>query len=270
MEYLSKESTRKAAMQELANTQRHMEALSLKVNENKDLHQQITDLYQQRIKQLETPTKFQQPFFSCTTLSQLRTQIAEFGEMKEWELDYSEEKTYPNYEPNQLIYIADYHNSRIQVVSFEGKFLKRFGQDILEGPWGIAVAEDNVFITDRELHALLQFNKKDYKLVKRTGNEEAGDGELNEPLGLCVHYNGDVYMADCYNHRVSIFSKALEFVNCLGTQQLQHPQDVKVTPTSIVVLDYSPNCVHFYSGSGHLINSCTTFGQDGGVSSLLL
>ncbi|KAI6657020.1 hypothetical protein LOD99_11233 [Oopsacas minuta] len=283
-EYLSKESTRKAAMEELANTQRHMEELSLKVNDNKDLHQQATDLYQQRIKQLETPTKLQQPFFSCTMMFQLQTQIAEYGEVKEWELDYSLKKEpilavgkfgrgnnelsaggLSLDEPNQLIYIADWCNSRIQVVSFEGKFLTRFGQDILKRPWGIAVTEDNIFITDSELHALLQFNKKDYKLVKRTGNKGAGDGELNEPHGLCVDYNGDVYVADYYNHRVSIFSKALEFVNCLGTQQLKWPLDVKVTPTSIVVLDQSPNCFHFYSRSGHLISSCITRGEDGVV-----
>ncbi|KAI6646305.1 NHL repeat containing protein [Oopsacas minuta] len=282
--YLSKESTRKSAMEELANTQRHMEELSLKVNENKDLHQLTTDLYQQRIKQLETPTKLQQPFFSYTMLSQLHTQIAEFGEVKEWELDYSLKKEpilavgkvgkgnnelsavgLSLDEPNQIIYIADWDNSRIQVVSFERKFLKRFGHNILKQPWGIAVTEDNVFITDRELHALLQFNKKDYKLMKRSGNKGAGDGELNEPQGLCVDYNGDVYVTDNRNHRVSIFSKALEFVNCLGTQQLQSPQDIKVTPTSIVVLALSPNCVHFYSRSGHLINSCITSGEDGVV-----
>ncbi|KAI6656020.1 hypothetical protein LOD99_1754 [Oopsacas minuta] len=145
------------------------------------------------------------------------------------------------------------------------KFLKRFGQDILKRPWGIAVAEDNVFITDRELHALLQFNKKDYKLVKRTGNKGAGDGELDKPQGLCVDYNGDVYVADLNNHRVSIFSNALEFVNSLGTHQLHGPGDVKVTPTSIVVLDLSPNCVHFYSRGEHLINSCITIGEDGVV-----
>ncbi|KAI6649470.1 Cell surface protein [Oopsacas minuta] len=283
-EYSSKASNRKSAMEELANTQRHMGELSLKVNENKDLHQQATDLYQQRTKQLETPTKLQQPFFSCTTLSQLQTQIAEFGEVKKWELGYSLKKEpilaigkegidnnelYAGGlsldEPNQLIYLADCRNSRIQVVSFEGKFLIRFGQDILKGPWGIAVTEDNVFITDRELHTLLQFNKKDYKLLKRTGNIGAGDGELNEPQGLCVDWNGDVYVADCYNNRVSIFSKALEFVNCLGTHQLKYPGDVKVTPTSIVVLDQSPNCVHFYSRSGDLINSCITIGKDGVV-----
>ncbi|KAI6660255.1 Cell surface protein [Oopsacas minuta] len=279
-EYLSKESTRKAAMEELANTQRHVEKLSLKVNENKDLHQQATDLYQQRIKQLETPTKLQQPFFSCTMLSQLQTQIAEFGEVKEWELDYSLKKEpilavgklgkgnnelsaggLSLDEPNQLIYIADCGNSRIQVVSFEGKFLTRFGQDILKSPWGIAVTEESVFITDSELHALLQFNKKDYILVKRSKNG-AGDGELNEPHGLCVDYNRDVYVADYYNRRVSIFSKALEFVNCFGSQQLKWPLDVKVTPTSIVVLDQSPNCVLLYSRSGHLMSSYISNGKD--------
>ena len=40
---------------------------------------------------------------------------------------------------NQLIYIADYVYGHIQVVSFAGKFLERFGQGILKFPWGIAV-----------------------------------------------------------------------------------------------------------------------------------
>ena len=52
-------------------------------------------------------------------------------------------------------------------MSFAGKFLKRFGQGILKIPWGIAVTEDNVFVTDANLHALLQFSKKDFKLVRR-------------------------------------------------------------------------------------------------------
>ena len=84
-------------------------------------------------------------------------------------------------EPNQLIYIADCWNSRIQVVSFAGKFLKRFGQGILERPWGIAVREDNVFVADQSLDALLQFSKKDYKLVRRTVSKGKGEGELHSP-----------------------------------------------------------------------------------------
>ena len=168
-------------------------------------------------------------------------------------------------EVNQLIYIADCNNKRIQVVYFEGKFLKRFGQDILNKPWGIAVTEDNVFVTDSDLHALLQFRKKDCKLVRRTGTEGAGEGQLSRPRGLCSDYNGDVYVADCDNDRVSVFSKHLQFMKCLGTQQLNAPFDVKVTPNSLVILDWSPNCIHFYSRSGDLLSSCVTQGKDGMV-----
>ena len=284
-DYYTKETNRKAARVELLATQQHLQELSLKVNENKEYHQQATDIYKERIQQLETPTKLPLPFLSCPTLNELRTAIAEFGEVKECKLDYSLKKqpvlavgkigSNDNEllhatglaldEVNQLIYIADYGNKRIQVVSFEGKFLKRFGQDILKEPWGIAVTEDNVFVTDWNLHALLQFRKKDCKLVGRTGTEGAGEGQLGVPQGLCSDYNGDVYVAESGNNRVSVFSKQLQFLKCLGTQQLKTPVDVKVTPNSLVILDGSPNCIHYYSRSGDLLSSCVTQGEDGMV-----
>ena len=281
-DYLRKESTRKAAREELLATQLHLHELSLKVNENKEYHQQAADIYKERIEQLETPTKLPLPFLSCSTLNELRTAISEFGEVKECKLDYSlkkqpvlavgkggsaENELYCPAglaldEVNQLIYIADWWNSRIQVVSFKGKFLKRFGPDILKEPWAIAVTADNVFVTNPNLHALLQFRKNDCKLVKRTGTKGAGEGQLDDPRGLCSDYNGDVYVADCGNHRISVFSKQLQFVKCLASQHLKSPVDVKVTPDSIVILDRSPNCIHFYSRSGDLLRSCVTQGKD--------
>ena len=286
-DYYTKETNRKAARVELLATQQHLQELSLKVNENREYHQQATDIYKERIQQLETPTKLPLPFLSCPTLNELRTAIAEFGEVKECKLDYSLKKQpvlavgkegrndnklmnatgLALDEVNRLIYIADWLNKRIQVVSFEGKFLKRFGQDILKEPWGIAVTEDNVFVTDSDLHALLQFRKKDCKLVRRTGTEGAGEGQLGVPQGLCSDYNGDVYVAESGNDRVSVFSKQLQFLKCLGTQQLKYPVDVKVTPNSLVILDWSPNCIHFYSRSGDLLSSCVTQGEDGMVYS---
>ena len=283
-DYFTKETNRKAAIKELLATQQHLQELCLKMNENKKYHQQATDIYKERIHQLESPTKLPLPFLSCPTLNELRTAIADFGEVKECKLDYSLKKqpvlAVGKYgsddnelnatglaldEVNQLIYIADRFNKRIQVVSFEGKFLKRFAQDILKEPWGIAVTEDNVLVTDSDLHALLQFRKKDCELVRRTGTKGAAEGQLHVPHGLCSDYNGDVYVTDCGNNRVSVFSKQLQFLKCLGTQQLKTPVDVKVTPNCLVVLDWSPNCIHFYSRSGDLLSSCVTQGKDGMV-----
>ena len=284
-DFVTKETTRRAAIEELERVIRQMKEESIKVNVNLETQEKAIQVYRDQMERHQTPTKHPTPFFSYPTLYHLQTQIAEFGEVTECELDYSLKKKpvlavgkegkanneldrpkgLALDEPNQLIYIADYWNNRIQVVSFAGKFLKRFGQGILKEPWGIAVTEDNVFVTDWNLHALLQFSKKDYKLVRRTGTEGRGEGQLNSPKGLCLDYNGDVYVADNWNHRVSVFSKDLNFLKHLFTQQLDFPCDVKVTPNSVVVLDDSPNCIHFFSRSGALLRSCVTQGGDGMV-----
>ena len=286
-DFVTKETTRIAAIAELERVIRQMREESIKVNVNLETHEKAIQVYLDQMERHQTPTKLPHPIFSCPTLLHLQTQIAEFGEVRECELDYSLKKQpvlavgkegtannelkYPRGlaldEPNQLIYIADCWNSRIQVVSFAGKFLKRFGQGILKRPWGIVVTEDNAFVTDYSFHALLQFGKKDYKLVRKTGTEGGGEGQLNNPRGLCSDYNGDVYVAEGSNHRVSVFSKDLNFLKHLGTQQLKYPNDVKVTPNSVVVLDNSPNCIHFFSRGGELIRSCVTHGEDGMVFS---
>ena len=281
-DFVTKETTRIAAIAELERVIRQMREESIKVNVNLEIQEKAIQVYLDEMERHQTPTKLPHPFFSCPTLLHLQTQIAVFGEVREWELDYSLKKqpvlavgkkgTANNElerprglaldEPNQLIYIADCDNIRIQVVSFAGKFLKRFGQGILKQPWGIAVTEDNVFVTEWSLHALLQFGKKDYKLVRRTGTEGVGEGQLNYPRGLCTDYNGDVYVAESSNHRVSVFSNDLNFMKHLDTQQLKFPHDVKVTPNSVVVLDISPNCIHFFSRSGDLLHSCVTLGDN--------
>ena len=277
--YISKETTRKAALEELT---QQIGLLSLKVNENRDLQQQTTDLYKERMKHLQTPTELHLHFFSCPTLSSLETQIAKSGEMKKCKLDYSlkrlpvlavgkrgkgnNELSLPRSlsldEHYQLMYIADCGNYRIQVVSMAGKFLEMFGQGILKFPWGIAVTEDNVFVTEVSLNALLQFNINGYKLARRTGTEGVGEGQLNYPRGLCTDSNGDVYVTEDGNNRVSVFSMDLDFLKHLGTHQLKSPHDLKVTPSNIVVLDSGTICIHFFLRNGNLLRSCVTQGVD--------
>ena len=284
-DFVTKETTRRAAIEELERVIRQMKEESIKVNVNLEAQEKAIQVYQDLMERHQTPTKLPHPFFSCPTLYHLQARIAEFGEVTEWELDYSLKKQpvlavgkkgkannelyrprgLALDEPNQLIYIADCYNSRIQVVSFAGEFLKMFGHGILQRPWCIAVTEDNVFVTDFDLHALLQFSKKDYKLVRRTGSKGRGEGQLDHPRGLCIDYNGDLYVAESNNNRVSVFSKDLNFLKHLFTQQLKHPYDVKVTPNSVVVLDGSPNCIHFFLRSGALLRSCVTRGEDGMV-----
>ena len=281
-DYSDKETTRRAAIEELEKAKQQMMEISLKVNINLPIHQQATALYKQGLIQLETPTKLPYPIFICPKLQELQSIITEFGEVREWEVpDYSLKKEpvltagkrgnddneliatgIAIDEDNKLIFIADWGNSRVQIVSFEGHFMTRFGQDTLESPFGITVSNEHVFITDIGLHALLQFDRNSYELLIRTGTEGSEDGQFNSPRGLCIDYNGDVLVADRGNNRVSIFSKDLLFISNIGIGQLKYPTDVKLTPGSmVVVLDWSPKCVHFYSKPGYFFNSCISRGE---------
>ena len=281
-EYTDKETTRRAAIEELERTQQQMMEMCLKVNINLPIHQQATALYKQGLKQLETPTKLPYPIFICPKLQELQSIITEFGEVREWEVpDYSLKKEpvvtagkvgngdnelnaagMAIEEDNKLIFIADCGNSRVQIVSFEGQFMTRFGQDTLKKPWGITVTNEHVFITDIGLHALLQFGRKSYELISRTGTKGSEDGQFNYPLGLCIDYNGEVLVADSDNNRVSVFSKGLIFISNFGIGELKDPRDVKLTTDSVlVVLDRSSKCVHFYSKNGHLLRSSVSQGE---------
>ena len=281
-DYTDKETTRRAAIEELEKTQQQMMEMSLKVNINLPIHQQATALYKQGLKQLETPTKLPYPIFMCPKLQELQSIITEFGEVRVWEVpDYSLKKQpvvavgkwgdgdnefqaagIAIDEDNQLIFTADCRNSRVQIVSFKGQFMTRFGQDTLKSPWGISMGKEHLFITDKRLDAMLKFDKNSYEHVMRTGTRGSENGQFNHHQGLCIDYNGDVLVADRGNNRVSIFSKDLIFISNLGIGKLKYPTDVNLTPYSVVVvLDASPKCMHFYSKNGHLLNSYISQGQ---------
>ena len=85
--------------------------------------------------------------------------------------------------------MEDFGNNRVKIVSFERQFINTFGQEMLKSPWGIAVTNEHVYITDEGLHALFQLDKNSYQLVRRTGTKGSNDGQFNYLLGLTSVYN---------------------------------------------------------------------------------
>ena len=246
------------------------------------MHQQAEQLYQQGQKEKETPTKLPAITFQCPSLATLQSQISEFGDVVTWKCpDYTAKKKpvvsavklgtgnkelqYPTGlaldETSQKVYIADLGNRCVKVLSFQGEFLTQFGQDVLRGPCGIAVTEEFIFVTDLRHPSLFQFNKDTLQPINRAGTRGRAEGELFGPRGLCVDRNGDVFIADSWNDRVSVFSGNLRFKSCIGTGILYFPVDVKLSPDTLVVLDWSPNCVRIFSRSGDLLTSCVSQGD---------
>ena len=208
-----------------------MHTLNSKLNRVVSIHEQAAQLYQQNLDELQIPTKLPHPLFKCAIpLQSLQTLIEIFGEVVEWERpDYSRKiepiLTFENKtkgvgdlsgaalaidELYQRVYITDSGDRRILVVSFEGKFLSQFGQDILECPWGIAVSEACIFV------ALFQFNKDNHSLETSTRTIGSEEEQLKNPGGLSIDKNGDIFIADTKKNRVTILDASLQFKGHIG------------------------------------------------------
>lgn len=137
------------------------------------------------------------------------------------------------------VYVADTWNHRMQKFDKDGKFVAQWGgflsltdeaaaQDPaidskFWGPRGVAVGPDgNIYVTDTGNKRVLIFSP-DGKFVRKIDSgmsttkkgPSEGDpgypfdkpGEFNEPIGIAVDGEGNVYVADTTNHRIQKFDK---------------------------------------------------------------
>ena len=130
-------------------------------------------------------------------------------------------------DPEGNLFVADTFNGRIRKIDKETGIIATFAGDgnefryerganeratALSRPYGIAITLDgHMLITDSDNHLLRQWDseKKEMSLVAGTGQATfSGDGSdssesaLNFPFGVAVDCEGNVAIADTFNHRI--------------------------------------------------------------------
>ena len=104
------------------------------------------------------------------------------------------------------IYVADTQSGKISIFSQDGQFIKYFADGAFQGPAGLFVFEDQLFVTDVIKHNVMVF-KLDGTKVLEFGKKGKGDGELLSPN--CVAVTTDfIYVSDTGNNRVVQFDRA--------------------------------------------------------------
>ena len=166
-------------------------------------------------------------------------------------------------ENTNLIYVAEWGSCRISIFSETGEFLNTFTNQDMREPWGIAIHRDNLYVTDTGVHAVFQFKiEADMRLVASLRSEGSGMGQFDNPHGLSVSTNGDVFVADFFNHRIQILDDSLHSQRFITHQTMEYPRDVKLTPDEVYVLcDVSP-CILVFSHAGEKIRSLITQGTE--------
>ena len=157
------------------------------------------------------------------------------------------------------IYIADRNNHRVQVFSCNGDYLLMFSEK-MNKPAGICISQYKVCVTQFTGHCINMYELEG-KLIKSVGSEGNGETQFNHPRGLDVSdINNNIYVCDCYNHRIQILTEELRYHSMLGKDLLKHPLDVKVTRDRVLVLDESDPCMFVFNSDHVLTNRLITRG----------
>lgn len=98
------------------------------------------------------------------------------------------------------LFVPEFHGGRVQQFDAQGRLLGGF--PVLKHASGIAVSRDGlVFVSSITQHRI-DVHDASGKLVRRIGEEGAGEGEFDEPGGLLIAPDGTLLVADQCNNRV--------------------------------------------------------------------
>ncbi len=153
------------------------------------------------------------------------------------------------YSPDdQFLVVSDRPTKSVQVVRVSDQSLVRsIGQDTLKNPRRLDISPDGttVFVSDAELHAVLQY-RMDGTLVRQIGSKGQAAGQFVQPWGLAVSKAGELFVADTGNHRVQVFRvsdgvylRQIGGAKGSGNGQFNLPVDVALGPdeTELLVVD---------------------------------
>ena len=163
-------------------------------------------------------------------------------------------------EKSKLMYVPNRGISgNISVFSITGEYIDRFCEGQFMYPNGIAISENNVFVSDWESHCVYKFTLPKFQFVTKVGKEGTGVREFKYPRYLSVTTDGSVLVADFSNDRIVVMDTDLKHTRYIKHQTMTHPTDVKVNNNKMYVLSYADSpCLHVFSLTGEKISSLIT------------
>jgi DNA-binding beta-propeller fold protein YncE len=154
---------------------------------------------------------------------------------------------------DDFVFVVDCYNGRVQVLTPRLDFHSFIGAGQLTDPAGVCVSDALVVVSEVCAGTgVAVFDRGVGTLLRRFGPWGSGDGQLNNPLGLCFMAGGrHVAVADCFNNRVSVFSVDGEFIRHVGVGVLTRPRGVAASAhDELVVADTGKSRTVVFSSEG--------------------
>lgn len=164
------------------------------------------------------------------------------------------------------VFVSDARNGRIQVFDHQGHFKREFGTPgdgigELGRPMNLTIHDDKLYVPEYMNDRIQVFSLAGEPL-RVIGGPGKGPGQFNAPGGVAVANNGDLFVADFYNHRVQHLNADGAFVKQWGTTgetgkgagEFTYPTDVALGKDgALYVADGYGNRVQLFETGGEFL-----------------
>ena len=163
----------------------------------------------------------------------------------------------------------------VTILDNEGKKVKSFGGEGGSGnaefsfPRGVAITPDN-FILVSDNHGIQKISM-DGDCIASVGEKGKGRQQYNLPHGIAISpITGQVYIADCCNHRIQVLNPDLTFSRSFSKKgsangQFQYPCDIAIDSQGLVyVADYDSHRIQKFTSNGKFLTQFSSYGSGPG------
>ena len=147
-------------------------------------------------------------------------------------------------ESNGDIYICDYGNNRIQILSKELHIKSQFGSDKLKHPRGVKLSKEYIFILDESNPCIHLY---DYNLILQKSVVSRGEGmQVVNPLCFFIGDSNNFLISDYGSNSIQIFNPDFELIHKINTST--RPMGVVVDNQGriIIVCQANKNCLQIF------------------------
>ncbi len=166
-------------------------------------------------------------------------------------------------------YVTDRILGRVLIYDDQNRYLNAFGDPKSWAPTDVEIADDELYVADRESGQVLVLDKSSGEVLRRLGSEGVGVAQFMFPTNLAIDGDGNVYVSDTLNYRIQ---KIDPMGNALqqfgeagdGLGQFARPKGIAVDRENrLYAVDAAFMNVQVFDAEGRLL---LVFGGGGGAN----
>ena len=170
--------------------------------------------------------------------------ISKIGKRGKGELEFKWPNGLTIDESNGNIYVSDYSNNRIQILSQDFRFLSQFGRYILKKPHDVKLSKEYIFVLDESNPCLHLFN---YNHILQKSVISRGKGmQVIDPWNFFIDQTDNILISDYGSNTIYIFNKEFQLIHKISVSS--NPKGITVDKRGriIVLCRTENNCLQIF------------------------